>query len=130
MFCSALSYKHALVHEHVNVWVIRNTMVIHWASAPESDWCLCSGLCNLVSKVLVNCHWCMPNLLHVLHDYSSCLHHLHMVRSPMMVITVAFNDYTMCPRTPVFHLDHYCRSWRKECRVFVNIIILSVCFSP
>ena len=57
------------------VWVMRNSIVVCWVSAPEGDWHLCSSLCKLFSKVLLNCHWCMPSKVYVSHKDSANLHH-------------------------------------------------------
>ena len=99
----------ALLH----VWAIRLIMVVWCISTPEAGLCLCSGFCKVALKVLLNCHWCMPNVLHVLHDYSAHLHHWHSIWLPSVVFTVAFNNHPMHLLTPIFHWDFYCRSWRK-----------------
>ena len=51
-------------------------------NAPEADQCLCSALANFVPKVLFDCHQCVPDMLHVLHDYSNSLCHPHLEDHP------------------------------------------------
>ena len=82
------------------IWIIRNTMACCWISTPENNWCLHSGLGNLVSNALLNWNWYMPNVLHVLHDYSACFHHSHSVGLPSVVFAVAINNHAMHPETP------------------------------
>ena len=124
----ALSHKCALVHVHVCAWIIRNAIVFCWVSAQEGD--QYSALCDLFPKLLLSCHWCMPDVLHVSHAYSTHLHLSHSEGLLAVGIAVTFHDHAMHPRTPILPLDCYSRSCRKECRVFVSVIILSVCFLP
>ena len=49
----------ALLH----IWAVRLIMVVCWVSDPEAGCCLCSSICKLVLKVVLNYHWCMPNVL-------------------------------------------------------------------
>ena len=76
-----------------------------WVSVPEGDKCMCTALRNLASKVLLNCHWCVPDMFHVSCDYSACLHYQHSVGLPSVVIALAFHDHCMHPMISRFPPD-------------------------
>ena len=96
----------------LHVWVIRPIAVVCWVSAPEASLCLCSDFASWSQT-------CCPTATGVC-LMSSCfkwylchLCHSHLRWPPSVFFTVAFNDHTMCPGTPILHLDHYYRSPRK-----------------
>ena len=67
----AVCHISAMVHVHGHVWFTGKAIVVCWVSPPEGDQCLCSGLGNLVSKVLLNGQRHMPNVLLVSHESTS-----------------------------------------------------------
>ena len=90
---------HVCVMVYVNrcmscVQVVWNVMVC-WTSALECDWCLWSTF-------LFDQHWCVPDMLSVLHEYSASHHCPYLVQLSSMVVAVSLYDYSMYSQPPIF----------------------------
>ena len=93
LYCQHYACHHCSVVNMDNKTHYGSCLVID----PVTDWCLCSGLCKLGSEILLNCHWCKPNVLCIPHDD---LCHSHSIGPPSVAFAASFNYHAMLPGTP------------------------------